>query len=184
LDKWLKLNLAKHIINPVVRVLNLLIPAREPAYPQTKILARVYEDLLHVYKIEAHCGRFDDIPYGTLDTLKDKNFLRFLQLSNKLLTYLGDTDRYYRQWLGLFMLLMHDHIQSFQEGGLINDVAVHLTNAQWDYGLPEDNEFLLNLFSKDKRLATQTVLANQLPNLVQLTLNRGDKNHEHPINRS
>jgi hypothetical protein len=184
LDKWFKLNLAKKLLNPAVRVLNILIPEREPAYPQTKILARVYADLLHVYKIEAKCGRFDDIPYGTLDTLKDKNFLRFLQLSGKVLTYLGDTDRYYRQWLGLFMLLMHDHIQSFQEGGLISEVALHLINDQWDYGLPEDNDFLLGLFSKNKRLATQIVLANQLPNLVTLTLNRGDRNHEHSTNRS
>jgi hypothetical protein len=177
LDKWLKLNLAKHIINPMVRVLNLLIPAREPVYPQTKILARVYADLLHVYEIETKCGRFDDLPYGTLDTLKDKNFLRFLQLSSKLLTYLGDADRYYRAWLGLFFLLVRDYAETLP-----------LTNAgksvteQWDYPACEEIFQEMSCFLSDE--ARAIILANQLYNLVSLILNRGDENNEHSTNRS
>lgn len=177
MDKWLKLNIAKHLINPVVRVLNLLIPDSVGVYPQTKILGKVYADLLHVYKIEAYCGRFDDIPKGTLEALKDKNFLRFLQLSGKLLIYLGDTDRYYRAWLGLFFLLVRDHTETLP---LAN--AGQSVEAQWDY--PVCEEIFQKYASVAEREARQIVLANQLYNLVQLTLNRGDKNHEHSTNRS
>jgi hypothetical protein len=177
LDKWFKLNLAKKLINPAVRVLNLLIPAHEPVYPQTKILARVYADLLSVYRIEAYCGRFDDIPRGTLETLKDKNFLRFLQLSNKVLTYLGDTDRYYRAWLGLFFLLIRDYVETLPLAEAGKSVS-----QQWDY--PVGDKIFQQFASVLEKDAREIILANQLYNLVPLTLNRGDENHEHSTNRS
>lgn len=177
MDKWFKLNLAKKLINPAVHVLNMLIPEREPIYPQTKILAKVYADLLSVYKIEAHCGRFDDIPYGTLETLRDQNFLRFLQLSRKVLTYLGDVDRYYRAWLGLFFLLVRDYVDA-----LPLTEAGKSVSQQWDYPFSEGIfQQYASVLEKDAR---EIVLANQLYNLVTLTLNRGDITHEHSTDRS
>jgi hypothetical protein len=177
MDKWVKLHIRKQFINLAIKILNRVIPSREAQFPQTKILARVYADLLHVYKIEAYCGRFDDVPYGTLDTLKDKNFLRFLQLSNSVLTYLGDTDRYYRAWLGLFFLLIRDHTETLPLADAGRSVM-----EQWDY--PECQEVFTEyarFFEKDAR---EAILSNHLYNLVKLTLNRGEKyNDRNTIDR-
>jgi hypothetical protein len=148
--------------------MNALLPERKAQYPQTKMLADIYADLFRVYNLEVFAGRFDDVPYQVLKTLKDKNFLRTLELSGKLLTYLGDTDRYYRQWLGLFLLLARDHVENFS----FTD-ACQLISEQWNYKLY--GKFLNDLFNYDKDLAVDVILANHLPNLVKLTLNRGEK---------
>ena len=152
--------------------MNALLPGREAQYPQTKILEDIYTDMMRVYKLEAFAGRFDDVPYQNLATLKDKNFLRTLQLSKKLLIYLGDVDRYYRGWLGLFLLLAREHVENFS----VTD-ACRLMREQWDY--PCEGTFLNDFFSQHKDLANKIVLANHLPNLVTLTLNRGEKHNEH-----
>jgi hypothetical protein len=43
----------------------------------------------------------------------DGNFERLLRTSQGLLTRLSEEDRYYRQWLGLFMILCAEEYQRF-----------------------------------------------------------------------
>lgn len=165
MDKWVCLHLRKKLINLAVRVLNRLVPARDPEYPQTRLLEDVYKRLLQAYKLEVYCGRFDDVPYQTLKTLRDRHFLNVLELSRKFLMYLGDTDRYYRQWLGLFLLVSHDVVDDHARA-LTAEEACRQINDQWgDYGgLTE--EVLKQLFPEHKRLAQEMVLCNHLHNLV------------------
>ena len=173
MDKWVKLHIRKQFINLAVRIINKLFPSQEPQWPQTQILEEVYEKMLNAYQVEAWCGRFDDIPHQILETLKDKNFLRMLQLGKNLLIYLGDVDRYYRQWLGLFMLLIREYVEMLEDVPLSEDF-IDWINSQWAYGIP-NNSFFKEFFDKHRGIAAQAALANNLPNLVTLTLNRGEK---------
>ena len=183
MDKWVKLHIRKQFINLAVHILNAFLPEREPINPQTKILESVYTKMMRAYEVEAYCGRFDDVPYQTMNALKDKNFLRLMGFSKKLLIYLGDVDRYYRMWLGLFMILVQAELNQQQEW-LGPSEAMHLINQQWDYGLPESDVTFLTYFAEHQEMALQTVLANHLTNLVTLTLNRGEKyNDRNAIDR-
>ena len=173
LDKWVCLHIHKKFINLIVRVLNRLIPPREPMYPQTRLLEDVYEKLLRAYRLEVFCGRFDDVPFQAVQTLKDRHFLDVLELSRKLLTYLGDTDRYYRQWLGLFLLVSHDVIVDHAAALTVGD-ACRQINGQWDYGITED--VLDLLFPEYRDLVQEAVLCNHLHNLIMVNSNRGEKN--------
>jgi hypothetical protein len=171
LDKWVSLHIRKKLINLAVRILNKLVPSRDPAYPQTRLLEDVYKKLLQAYKLEVFCGRFDDVPYQALQTLKDRHFLNVLELSGKVLMYLGDTDRYYRQWLGLFLLVTHDVIDSHARA-LTPEEASREINGQWgDYG-GINEEVLSLLFPEHRDLAQEMVLCNHLHNLVTVNCNR------------
>lgn len=172
MDKWVLLHIRKKLINLTVRVLNRLIPPRAPQYPQTRLLGEVYKQLLQAYKLEAFCGRFDDIPFQDLKMLKDRHFLNILELSQKILIYLGDTDRYYRQWLGLFLLISHDAIDNYVEKLTVEEACKQI-NSQWEYGVNQDVVKLL--FPEHKREAQEAVLCNHLHNLVIVNSNRGEK---------
>ena len=172
LDKWVNLHIRKKLLNLLVRVLNRLIPARAPQYPQTRLLEDVYTRLLQAYKLEAFCGRFDDVPFQNLKMLKDKHFLNVLELSRKILFYLGDTDRYYRQWLGLFLLVSHDVIDG-HAAALTPEEALKQINGQWEYCLNQD--VLELLFPEHRDLVQEMILCNHLHNLVTVNSNRGDR---------
>lgn len=145
-----------------MRILNRLISARDPQYPQTQLLEDVYKKLFQAYKLEAFCGRFDDVAYQTLDTLEDRHFLNILELSRKFLVYLGDTDRYYRQWLGLFFLLIHDAVEKQLQDLQYEEFLVS-ARAQWGFDMrgafPEEH------FDEKKRVFQEIMLANNLYNL-------------------
>ncbi len=173
MDKWVSLHVRKKLINLVVRVLNRLIPCRDPEYPQTMLLEDVYERLLQAYKLEVYCGRFDDVHYQTLKTLRDRHFLNVLELSQKVLMYLGDTDRYYRQWLGLFLLVTHDVVDG-HAAVLTVEEACRQINGQWNYGLSED--ILKRFFPGCRDFAQEMILCNYLHNLVTMNSERGDEN--------
>jgi hypothetical protein len=112
MDKWLRLHLVKRFVNLAVRVLNRMIPRTEPTQPQTKALAEIYKNMYKAFSVETYCGTFDDVPGQKIALLKDRNFLHVLEFSEKLLTYLGEMDRYYRSWLGLALLLANDKVQA------------------------------------------------------------------------
>jgi hypothetical protein len=175
LDRWLKLHIFKTFLNAGVRVLNLMVPKAEPTWPQSQIVRNVFARMHHAYAVEAYCGRFDDIPYQSPATVKDKNFLRVLEVSEKLLYYLGEMDRYYRQWLGLFLLVTRDIVDNHAQT-LNAEEACRQINGQWgDYaGLNEGS--LKLLFPEHRDLAQEMVLCNHLHNLVTLTFEGGDKN--------
>jgi hypothetical protein len=167
LDKWVSLHVRKKLINLAVRVLNRLVPCRDPEYPQTRLLEDVYERLLQAYRLEVFCGRFDDVPYQALHTLRDRHFLNVLELSRKLLTYLGDTDRYYRQWLGLFFLLVHDAVEMQQQCMGFEEFLASV-RAQWDFDMK--GAFPKEYFDAHKRIFQKILLANNLCNLCSKKL--------------
>lgn len=163
MDKLLKLHLRKKAVNLAVRVLSRLMPEVKATYPQTRMVEHVFSKLNRAFKIEAYAGRFDDVPYQTLSGLKDRNFQRLLQLAEKLLVYFGEEDRYYRAWLGLFMLRVGDEVKAELESLSFEDFLVH-TLAQWELDLrgavPKE------YFDSHKEEFQNVVLASFLMNLV------------------
>jgi hypothetical protein len=163
MDRWLKLHLTKRFVNLAVRLLNKIIPAVEPTYPQTKILDNVFRKLFKAYKTEVYAGRFDDVPYQSMLKLRDRNFQRLLQLSQKLLVYMSETDRYYRQWLGLAMLLTQAEVEQQLQNLSFPDFLA-LAESQWDMSfkgaVPHEH------FEAHKKEFQYIVLANFLMNLV------------------
>lgn len=163
MDKWGALHVRKKIINFAVRYLNRLIPDRTPKYPQTKLLEHVYVKLLHTYKLEAFCGRFDDVLFQTLEALKDRHFLNVLELSRKLLVYLGDTDGYYRQWLGLAFLLMEEELKDLRQSITYEDFLA-LVRAQWDFDMR--GAFSKEYFEAHREELFKILFTNSLMNLT------------------
>jgi hypothetical protein len=162
LDKWVLLHVRKKLANLAVCILNRFFSARDPQYPQTQLLEDVYKKLFQAYKLEAFCGRFDDVPYQDLSALRDRHFLNILELSRKLLIYLGDTDRYYRQWLGLFFLLIHDLVEEHQQRLLFEEFLAS-ARAQWEFDMR--GAFPKEHFNENKRLFQEIMFANFLFNL-------------------
>ena len=167
MDKWLKLHVIKKLLNLGVATLNRLLPDREPKFPQTQMLEGIYREFFRAYRVEAFCGSFDDVPCQTLKGLKDRHFLNLLALSRKVLFYLGDMDRYYRQWLGLFFLLVHDEID-MQQRNMTFEGFLASTWAQWNFDM--HGAFSREYFEKNKRLFQEILLANNLCNLCSKAL--------------
>ena len=163
MDRQLRMHLTKKLVNSAVRVLNRLIPEEKATLPQTVMTDNVFKRLFQAYKIEAYCGRFDEIPYKQLPSLKDKNFMRFLTLSRKLLLYLGENDRYYRAWLGYAFILAAEEKQRFLEG-LTYKNCFELLTQQWELDVkgvvPPEH------FQAHKDIFCYMVLADFLVNLA------------------
>lgn len=167
MDKWLKLHLFKSFLNACVRVLNLIVPKAEPTWPQSNIVSNVYARMYRAYAVEAYCGRFDDVPYQSPKTVQDKNFLRVLQLGEKLLYYLGEMDRYYRQWLGLALLLAEDELA----GARLNmtyEGFLESVRAQWEFDMR--GAFPREFFDAHKDVFMRILLANSLTNISESRL--------------
>lgn len=163
MDKWIKLHLRKKAVNLAVFVLNRLMPEARATYPQTRMVQHVFTKLNRAYRTEAYAGRFDDIPYQTLASLKDRNFQRLLQLAQKLLVYFGEDDRYYRMWLGFAMLLVKGEVNAELEKLSFED-CLTLTKTQWDFDL--QGAVPKEYFDAHKEDFLNIVLANFLMNLV------------------
>jgi hypothetical protein len=161
-DKWILLHVRKKLLNAAVRLVNAVLPDRQPLYPQTRLLEDVYAKMHRAYRVEVYCGRFDDVPHQTLKTLRDRHFLNVLDLSRKVLIYLGDTDRYYRQWLGLFFLLIHDAVEEQQQSMLFEEFLAS-ARAQWDFNMC--GSFPKEYFDAHKRDFQEIMLTNSLYNL-------------------
>jgi hypothetical protein len=97
----LRLKLLKFLLNVPVRLLDRFLPEREPTFPQTKIIDSMYSRMFQTYRLEVAQGVFKEL--GNFEG--DGNFFRFLHVSQKFLTAIGEDDRYYREWLGLLIIL-------------------------------------------------------------------------------
>lgn len=97
----LRLRFLKALLNVPVRLLDRFLPDREPAFPQTVIGDRMFERMFRVYSLERAQGVFCE----KNGALEDGNFLRLQRTSRKLWLAIGDDDRYYREWLGLLVIL-------------------------------------------------------------------------------
>lgn len=159
----LRMHLTKKFVNLATRILCRFVPEAKATYPQTKMLEDIFAKLQHAYQIEVYAGRFDDVPFQTLKGLKDKHFLKFLELSKKIIIYLGENDRYYRQWLGFAMLLNKDRVEQELEKLSFEDF-LRLTNNQWDFDLR--GAVRAEYFEVHKKEFLDIVLANFLMNLA------------------
>jgi hypothetical protein len=97
----LRLKFLKTLLNVPVWLLDHFLPEREPTFPQTKILDSMYKRMFQAYRLEVAQGVFKEV--GKFEG--DGNFQRMLRVSQKLLTTIGDDDRYYREWIGLLIIL-------------------------------------------------------------------------------
>jgi len=163
MNKELKLCLTKKFVNFAVRILDKLIPKAEATHPQTQMIERMFKKLNNAYAVEVYAGRFDDVPLQTLRSLKDRNFQRFLNLSEKLLVYLGENDRYYRMWLGYALLLAGDEVKAELERLSMEDF-LRLTEAQWEFNMR--GAFPKEYFDAHKQDFLNILLANFLTNLA------------------
>jgi hypothetical protein len=119
--EW-KLRMLKALVNFPLRLLNKLIVSPKPCYPQTQLLQRVHSRLMQIYRLECAQGVFD---------VPDGNFERLLRVTHALLTKLAEDDRYYRQWLGLFMILCAEEYQHFEREISPADIK-QLCQEQWE----------------------------------------------------
>jgi hypothetical protein len=163
MDKWLKLHIFKTFLNACVRIANFIIPRVEPTWPQSRILRRSFARMRKAFAVEAYCGRFDDVPYQTVSCLRDKHFLRVLDVSEKLLLYLGEMDRYYRQWLGVAFLLAEEEMSRLRES-MTYEEFLSLVKAQWEFDMT--GAFPREYFEAHRDQFLKILLANSLVNLT------------------
>lgn len=135
MDKWLRLHLVKRFVNLAVRILNRAIPRVEPTLPQTKAAAEIYASMYKAFSVHVYSGVFDDVPYQRIATLKDRNFQHVLELSEKIIMYLAEMDRYYRGWLGLALLLAAYQVTTVTQS---LDYAETLQNIRQQWEFPID----------------------------------------------
>jgi len=84
-----------------MRVLDRFLSERTATFPQTLIMESMFKRMFQAYHLEVSQGVFKEI--GKFEG--DGNFLRMLNVSRKLLLAIGEDDRYYREWIGLLILL-------------------------------------------------------------------------------
>jgi hypothetical protein len=97
----LRLHLLKQMLNFPMRILDRFLPERTATFPQTQIMEAMFKRMFQAYNLEVSQGVFKEI--GKFEG--DGNFLRMLNVSRKLLLAIGEDDRYYREWIGLLILL-------------------------------------------------------------------------------
>jgi hypothetical protein len=69
----------------------------------------MFTRMFQAYHREVSQGVFKEI--GKFEG--DGNFLRMLRVSRKLLLAIGEDDRYYREWVGLLIILASEEYQSW-----------------------------------------------------------------------
>jgi hypothetical protein len=118
----LRMKLLKTAVNIPLRLLSKTVVCPQPRFPQTLLLARVNARLMQVYHMECAQGVFDE---------PDGNFERLLRTAQAFLTVMAEDDRYYRQWLGLFMILCSEEYQRFTSEISPAEIK-HLCEEQWE----------------------------------------------------
>jgi hypothetical protein len=162
----LKLHLVKKLVNFCMKILDKFLPEKEPYYPQTKMLHHVFEQLFQVYRLEVYQGMYDDVPYQTVQGLKDRNFQRFLSVTRKLLLFVGENDRYYRAWIGLgFKLIKEEYERA--AGELTQEEFLRSYLEQWELKFPKVH---LDYFESNRSEFLDMMLASYLPNLLRMKI--------------
>jgi hypothetical protein len=166
MHKELKEHLIKKLINRCMRIIDKLVPEPQIHYPQTRMVEHVFQQLFHIYGLEVYGGRFDDVSYQALGTLKDRNFQHFLSATRKILFYIGENDRYYRAWIGLaFSLAKKEYDRTLNE--LSRAEFLKEYEEQWELAfhcIPEEH------FQLHKSEFLDMMLAAHLPNLLRETI--------------
>jgi hypothetical protein len=162
----LKLHFLKKLVDPFIMLLDRLLPETEPYHPQTRMLDHVCSQFFHVFELQAYEGMYDNVPYQTLNGLKDRNFQHFLSASRKILLYIGENDRYYRAWIGLAFILAHaEYDRALAELTREEFIRSHL--EQWEItfnAVPE------SYFQRHKPEFLDMMLSAYLSNLLRVRI--------------
>jgi hypothetical protein len=105
----LRLHFLKQLLNWPMRILDRFLPERSASFPQTQIMESMFKRMFQAYNLEVSQGVFKEI--GKFEG--DGNFLRMLRVSRKLLLAISEDDRYYREWIGLLIILASEEYQSW-----------------------------------------------------------------------
>ncbi len=154
----IKLQFLKKAIGLPLRLLDKIVSfPRAPHYPQTIMLLDAYAKLHKVYGLEVLEGTFTEKngrPDGNLD--------RFLNVSMKLLAQISERDRYYRQWIGLFLVMAEKEKQL-----MTTDPALlkKWIREQWDTNADVVPDSLITEFAKEFQ---EVALCDYLGNLARM----------------
>ncbi len=122
----LRLRLLKTLVNFPLRVLDRFLTDPAPRNPQTVIFGRVFERMFKAYSLEVAQGVFQEAD----GRAADGNFLRLLRVMQKLTTSIADEDRYYREWLGLLIVLCHEEYVRYLDEVSPSEIK-RLCHEQW-----------------------------------------------------
>lgn len=121
----LRLHFLKQLLNWPMQLLDRFLPERSATFPQTMIMEAMFKRMFQAYNLEVSQGVFKEIN----NFEGDGNFPRFLRVLRKLMLELGE-DRYYREWIGLFILLAFEEYQSWLKNVTPQEIK-YWTRAQW-----------------------------------------------------
>ena len=153
MNNTLKLVFVKTGINALAFLANKILPRTPATYPQTRILARVFQRLRDVYRVERCAGRRG---------LEDQHFEQLLDVTLKALAFISEEDRYYRQWLGLVYLLVEEEL-AVERAAVSRDEFVRLVKEQWHLNWGVISE---GLYEGEKARWFPVLLTDFLHNLV------------------
>ena len=120
----LKLVFLKLLVNVPLRLADRILPEPRPAcFPQTAMMESVFDTMGKVYRLEVKQGIFTE-----KNGRPDGNFSRFLRVSRKILSRISESDRYYRAWLGLGMLMCYKEVSKLD---LTSEQLLELCKQQW-----------------------------------------------------
>lgn len=126
MNQNLKLHFLKQLLNWPMRLLDRFLPERQATFPQTVIMESMYKRMFQAYHLEVSQGVFKEI--GKFEG--DGNFLRMMRVSRKLLLAIGEDDRYYREWIGLLILLASEEYAVWLKNVTPAEIK-YWTKAQW-----------------------------------------------------
>jgi hypothetical protein len=163
----LRLHFLKQLLNFPMRILDrfLKFPAKAE-FPQSKMLLDVYGTMMKTYQLDCIQGVFGVVP--------DRNFERLLRVAAKVLVDIGESDRYYRAWLGLAFLLAKEEYLLGLERAVSADLVFEI-RRQW----LSDLSFLKeSQIESDLEGFYEYAICNYLSNLArrQVTYTNGGKN--------
>ena len=153
-----KLQLIKAAVGVPLRLLDKILSfPKEPHYPQSIMLLNAYAMLRKVYRLEVLEGTFTEE-----NGKPDGNLERFLSVSMKILSQVSERDRYYRAWVGLFLVMAEKQVQV-----MTADPAElkRWIREQWDTPANVVPDPLMSRFARDFQ---EVSLCDYLGNLARM----------------
>ncbi len=157
-----KLRLIKKAVGLPLRVLDKVLSfPLDPHYPQTVMLLKAYATLHKVYCLEVLEGTFTE-----RNGKPDGNMARFVSVSMKLLSQISERDRYYRAWIGLFLVMAKVQVE------LMSSDPAELKRwirEQWDTNADVVPDQQIVQFARDFK---EVALCDYLGNLARMPVGK------------
>lgn len=109
-----------------MRVLDRFLPERSATFPQTQIMEAMFKRMFQAYHLEVSQGVFKEVNKFE----GDGNFVRLMRVSRKLLLAISEDDRYYREWVGLLIILASEEYQNWLKAVTPAEIKFWC-HAQW-----------------------------------------------------